>query len=40
MNFEFTSGTPWMFYAVDPSRCGGDNLARDLYRVQLSVTYK
>jgi hypothetical protein len=40
MNFEFTGGAPWMFYAVNPARCGGDNLARDLYRVQLSISYK
>jgi hypothetical protein len=40
MNFEFTGGAPWMFYAVNASRCGGDNWARDLYRVQLSISYK
>jgi len=40
MNFEFTTGAPWMFYTVNPVECGGDNLARDLYRVQLSISYK
>ncbi len=40
MNFEFTSGSPWMFYTVNPAQCGGDNLARDLYRVRLTVSYK
>jgi hypothetical protein len=39
LNFEFTSGSPWLFYVVNPALCGGDNLARDLYRVRLSIKY-
>jgi hypothetical protein len=38
-NFEFTSGNPLLFYSTSPGAYGGDNLARDVYRVQLSVTY-
>jgi hypothetical protein len=40
MNFEFTSGSPWMFYVVNPAECGGNNLARDIYRVRLSISYQ
>lgn len=40
MNFEFTGGAPWMFYVVNPVVCGGNNLDRDLYRVQLLISYK
>jgi hypothetical protein len=40
MNFEFTSGSPWLFYVVNPVECGGNNLDRDIYRVQLSISYK
>jgi hypothetical protein len=40
MNFEFTSGSPWLFYVVNPAICGGDNLARDVYRAQLTVSYQ
>ena len=39
-NFEFTSGSPWMFYVVNPAECGGNNLARDIYRVKLSISYR
>jgi hypothetical protein len=39
-NFEFTSGSPLLFYSTAPAQYGGDNLARDVYRVQLSVTYQ
>jgi hypothetical protein len=38
-NFEFTNGNPLLFYSTSPAAYGGDNLARDVYRVQLSVTY-
>jgi len=38
-NFEFTSGNPLLFYSTSPGAYGGDNLARDVYRVQLAVTY-
>jgi hypothetical protein len=38
-SFEFTGGSPLLFYSTSPSQYGGDNLARDLYRVQLSITY-
>jgi hypothetical protein len=40
MNFEFTNAALWLFYVVNPARCGGDNLARDLYRARLVVKYK
>jgi len=39
-NFEFTTGSPLLFYSTFPGQYGGDNLARDVYRVQLSVTYQ
>jgi hypothetical protein len=39
-NFEFTGGNPMLFYSTFPIRYGGDNVARDLYRVQLSITYR
>jgi hypothetical protein len=39
-NYEFTSGTPQLFFSTFPSTYGGDNMARDLYRVQLSITYQ
>ena len=38
-NFEFTSGSPQLFYSTSPAAYGGDNLARDVYRLPLSVTY-
>ena len=38
-NFEFTNGAPLFFYSTSPGAYDGDNLARDVYRVQLSVTY-
>jgi hypothetical protein len=40
LNFESTDGDPWLFYAVNPADCGGDNLARDLYRLQLAIDYE
>ena len=40
LNFEFTDGDPWLFYVANPARCGGSNLARDLYRVRLAIEYK
>jgi hypothetical protein len=40
LNFEFTQGSPWLFYVVNPATCGGDNLARDLYRAQLVIDYQ
>ena len=39
-NFEFTSGSPLLFWSTFPAQYGGDNLARDIYMVQLSVTYR
>jgi hypothetical protein len=39
-NFELTDGDPSLFYVFNPANtCGGDNLARDVYRVKLSVDY-
>ena len=38
-NFEFTSGSPLLFFSTMPAEHGGANLARDIYRVALSVTY-
>lgn len=40
LNFEFTDGDPWLFYVSNPARCGGNNLARDMYRIQLVIDYK
>ena len=39
-NFEFTGGSPLLFYSTLPSQYGGVNTARDLYRVQLTITYR
>lgn len=39
-NFEFTSGSPLLFWSTFPAQYGGDNLARDVYRVQLTTTYQ
>ena len=39
-NFEFSSGSPQLFFNTFPQQYGGDNLARDVYRLQLSVTYR
>jgi hypothetical protein len=39
-SFEFTNGNPLLFYNTSPSQYGGDNLARDVYRVQLAITYR
>ncbi len=38
-NFEFTNGNPLLFYSTSPAAYGGDNLARDVYSVQLKITY-
>ena len=38
-NFEFTNGSPLLFWSTFPSQYGGDNLARDLYCVQLTTSY-
>jgi hypothetical protein len=38
-NFEFSTASPLLFYSTSPGAYGGDNLARDVYRVPLSVTY-
>ncbi|HTS69926.1 MAG TPA: hypothetical protein VMO17_13175 [Terriglobia bacterium] len=38
-NFEFTSGSPLLFWSTFPSYYGGNNLARDVYCVQLGVDY-
>jgi len=39
-NYEFTTGSPMLFYSTFPIRYGGDNIARDLYSVQLTITYR
>ncbi len=39
-NFEFTNGTPLLFWSTFPPQYGGNNLGRDIYRVQLSITYQ
>jgi hypothetical protein len=39
-NFEFTSGSPMLFYSTAPGQHGRDNLARDVYRIPLTVTYQ
>jgi hypothetical protein len=39
-NFEFTNGSPLLFWSTFPSQYGGNNLARDLYCVQLTTSYK
>jgi hypothetical protein len=41
-NFEFVSGggSPYLLYSTHPAEYGGDNLARDVYRLQLSITYR
>jgi hypothetical protein len=39
-NFEFTSGNPLLFWSTFPGQYGGNNLGRDVYRIQLSVTYQ
>jgi len=38
-NFEFTNGHPQLFYNTSPATYGGDNLARDVYRVPLTISY-
>ncbi len=38
-NFEFTGVNPLLFWSTFPAQYGGNNLGRNLYRVQLSVTY-
>jgi hypothetical protein len=38
-NYEFTNGSPQLFFSTFPSAYGGANTARDLYRVQLLITY-
>jgi len=38
-NFDSTSGSPMLFYNTSPAAYGGDNQARDVYRVQLTVNY-
>jgi hypothetical protein len=39
-NFEFTSGSPLLFWSTSPSQYGGNNLARDVYGVQLTTSYQ
>ena len=39
-NFEFTSGKPLLFFSTAPGRFGGNDLARDVYAVQLSIIYR
>ena len=39
-NFEFTSGAPLLFWSTFPAQYGGNNLGRDIYQVQLTVTYQ
>lgn len=40
LNFEFTSGSPLLFWSTFPSQYGGNNLARDVYCVQLTTSYQ
>ena len=41
LNFESTDGDPWLFYSYNPALgCLGDNMARDIFRVRLSVVYR
>ena len=39
-NFEFTNGHPLLFFNTFPQQYGGDNTARDMYGVQLTVSYR
>jgi hypothetical protein len=39
-NFEFTSRNPILFWSTFPGQYGGNNLGRDVYRVQLSISYQ
>jgi hypothetical protein len=43
LNFEFFNGQPELYYVVNPAiypgACAGGNLARDLYRIPLRITY-
>lgn len=39
-NFEFTSGNPQLFWSTFPAQYGSNNLARDVYWVQLSISYR
>jgi hypothetical protein len=39
-NFEFTSGSPLLFWSTFPEQYGGNNLGRDVYLLQLSITYQ
>ncbi len=39
-NFEFTNGSPMLFFSTFPLQYGGDNTARDAYRLQLSIAYR
>lgn len=38
-NFEFTGGAPYLLYSTFPEQYGGNNIARDLYRLQLTISY-
>jgi len=40
INFETTSGSPQLFYNTSPGQYGGDNLGRDIYRLQLTISYR
>jgi hypothetical protein len=37
--FDSTAGSPMLFYSTSPASHGGDNLARDVYRVPLTTGY-
>ena len=39
-NFDTSGASPMLFYSTSPAAYGGDNYARDVYRVQLSVSYR
>lgn len=38
-SFEFTSGNPQLFFSTFPLAYGGNNTARDIYRLQLQISY-
>jgi hypothetical protein len=39
-NYEFTSGSPQLFYSTHPPTYGGQNTARNIYRVPLTISYR
>lgn len=39
-NFEFTTGSPQLFFNTSPAQYGGNNLERDVYRLPLTIHYQ